>query len=165
MRSIAIIAGAVLLSACHTTMDTASGRPEVVMAASPAQAKAAIIGTYLNLGTSLTKDTDYQVVIQEARFSPTAQIWLGGGVGYRITFTLLPAADKTRVIGEGVRVQNAGTGYEQVIPTESSAPDQRMQSILNNIAAGFAAGHSVDQIVAETVAIAKQTKSPTAAVL
>ncbi len=165
MRSVALIVGIALLAGCHSTMDTASGRPEVVMAASPAEAKAAIIGTYINLGNSLTKDTTYQVVIQEAGLSPTAQLWLGPGTDYRMTFTLLPAAEKTRVIGEGIRVQNAGTNSEQLIPLESSAPDQRMQSILNNIAAGFAAGHPVDQIVTETVTIAKQTKSPTAAAL
>ncbi len=120
------------------------------MQAPASEAKAALIGTYLNLGSSLKKDSEFQVVIEESGAS-----LLGPALDYRMSFTLLPSGLNTRVVGEGALVKNNGTGAEQTIPANAGAPGERMQFTLNTIAAGFAAKKPVDVIVTESAAAVK----------
>lgn len=160
MRVFWIAFGAMLaLAGCQTTMPTASGKPEILVAAVAQDAKAAIVGTYVNLGASLLKDTDFQVVLQEAGMSPAAKALFGPGMDYRMTFTFLAQGDKTRIVGEGALITRSGTAFEQSLPTNANAPGERMQFVLQQIADGFSASQAVD-VIATNAAQAARNKYP-----
>lgn len=146
-----------LLAGCQTVEhNTPSHRPEVVVQAKPAEAKAAIIGTLVNLGDSLVRDSDFQLVMEQQVDDAVANALLGSRydptVEYRMTFTFLPVGDGTRVIGEGALVTNGGTSFEKLTPVNNGRASVGMQNVLNDIAAGFAAKKPVETIVSEAVA-------------
>lgn len=125
------------------------------MSASPNIARTTIVGTYLNLGYSLLRDTDYQVVMQEAGLPGAVDALLGPGTNYRITFTLLPQDTRTRVVADGALVSRAGTAFERAIETNLGAPATRVQFILDQIAVGLAAQKPADRVAVEAASAAK----------
>src|SRR5690606_37312044 len=117
----AIALALLALSGCQTVQHaTPSGRPEVTIRAPANNVKLAYIGTLTNLGYSMIRDTNYQIVMEKPVDNFMANLLMGSEydptVEARITATFLELGNQTRVTTDMGIVRNGGSAFEAVTP-------------------------------------------------
>lgn len=153
-RHSTIMVAAIVLAGCQTAQ-TPSGKPEITVSVPAATARAAVVGTYVNLGYGLIRESDSQVVMEEPGLPGAAEALLGPGMRYRIAFTFLPQASGTRVVADGALVSRPGTAFERPLAMNNGVPPERAQFVLDQIGAGLAAGKSPELVATSAAAAAK----------
>ncbi|MCW7543047.1 hypothetical protein N7I30_04445 [Aurantimonas litoralis] len=151
-----LLLGSVLLalSACQTVQhQTASGRPEATIAAPSSEVKTAFVGAMTNYGYSLTKDTQFQIVMEKPVSNVMANVLLASEydptIEARVSATFLDMGQQTRVTTDMAIVRNGGSAFEAVSPMNNNPDSAGVQSLLNEIKTGLEAGKSVGQVVGE----------------
>lgn len=156
-----------LLQGCAGAIQhqTASGRPEATIQASTKDVKTALVGVLVNMGYTLTKDTDLQVVaerrvdnalatlLMSSRYDPTIEA--------RLTATVMGMGSDTRVTMDLGIVRNGGSAFEAVTPMTNSAESAKVQAMLDDIRTEFAAKKSVSDVVAVVTQQAQSRRAGT----
>jgi hypothetical protein len=132
--------GAVGLAGCaaQVTHDTPSGKVEEVFAAGPDKVKPVLVGMMSNAGFNLVRDTNYQVAFDK----PVQNVLVGAFLGsnynavpdMRVSFTLVPVSDNTRVIADISVVTNPGSAFEQLTPFNNGPDSGQLQTNLDSLA-------------------------------
>lgn len=145
MKILFALAAFVCLSGCVTDAAssyapaTPSGKPEVVIHASVAQVKSALISRAMNKGFSITRDTDYLLQLDKPSDNIAAQLLLGSRYdstpNERYVFTFAPAGDEVRIVAATMFVTNPGSAFERTTPITTGAGVQRTQVALDEIKA------------------------------
>ena len=131
---------AVCLSGCAGTQiqhNTASGRPERVFQAPPEAVRSALATELVNRGYRITKES--QSLIEGEKYTDK----LGAVIAYstqydsrvmvRVTYTMIPTAEGTRVVGDIAAVSNPGSGFERSHPLQNTQSAADMQNALNGL--------------------------------
>lgn len=110
-QSLIALVVALALAACATTTarNTPSGKPEVVIGASPAAVKSAIASAMLSAGFEIQKDSQFQLVFGK-RGDPVigvTQVW-----GHIVTISVVEQGHGSRIVADTVMVMNYGTTFQ-----------------------------------------------------
>jgi len=133
-----ICVAAILLAGCASPVvhNTASGKPERLFSSPPDQVRAALITELVNRHYSITQETQSLIVGEKVTKEVGVTLAYGTGFGpptVRSSFTMIPNPPGTRVVGDIVLIQNAGTGFQRIFPMDDSAGSNEMQAALNAI--------------------------------
>lgn len=166
MRAAAVLA-VMFLAACAPGVQhlTASGKPEATIQANAKDVKTAVVGVLANMGYSLKRDTDLQIVVERPIDNVMARLLLSSKydptIEARLTATVMPMGQQTRVTMEMGVVRNGGSAFEAVTPLNNSAESARVQMMLDDMKAAFASGKQVGEVVADVSrsAIARRDQS------
>jgi len=153
LRLIMAAALLAILAGCETVQHaTPSGRPEVTISAASNDVKTAFVGTLTNLGYALTKDTDFQIVMEKPVENVMANVLMASQydptVEARVTATFLDMSGTTRVTTDLGIVRNGGSAFEAVTPMNNNPDSIGLQMLLQEIKTGLESGKSVGEVVA-----------------
>ncbi|BDA84943.1 hypothetical protein Sa4125_24850 [Aureimonas sp. SA4125] len=142
------------LSGCQSVQhQTASGRPEASIAAPADQVKTAFVGSMTNYGYQLTRDSQFQIVMERQSDNAMANVLLGSNydptVEARVTATFLDMGAQTRVTADMGIVRNGGSAFEAVTPMNNNVDSLGVQNLLDEIKTGLESRKSVGQVVSE----------------
>lgn len=133
------LAVALLLSGCATPAQhqTASGKPEATMAAAPDRIKPLLIRDMTNQGWRMAKETQYDMTFEKPLEGP-ASILLASRydptpIG-RISFSIFPQGNTTRVVADLAGVSNPGSAYERRTEMNNNRDATKVQDLLDIIA-------------------------------
>jgi hypothetical protein len=128
------------LAGCSSPIEhnTASGRPERLFAnTNPDKVRAALVTELVNRKYRISQESQSIVVGEKFTDNIGANMAFGTGLSpqatVRSSFTIIASGNDVRVVGDLAIVQNAGTGFERLIPMTNSASSLDMQSALNGI--------------------------------
>lgn len=162
--STVLVAVAMSVSGCQTIKhDTPSGKPEVSVRASTKDVKMAFVGTLVNLGYSVKRDSDFQIVLEHPVENVMANILMGSEydptVEARVTATFLEMNGSTRLIAELGIVRNGGSAFEQVDNFTNSRDSQGIQNVMNDIKSGLEAHKPLATVVSDAVSASAARKA------
>lgn len=128
------------LAACQAVRhDTASGRPEVTIAADKEAVRAVLIDAMIDRGFLIVDDTPYRLVMDRSSDNALANALLGSRwnptVHARAAMSLTETAGATRIVASLDVVTNPGTAYERLTPFSNSRDAAEFQTFLQTVAA------------------------------
>lgn len=110
----------------------------MLISAPAPEVKAALVNGNVSAGSRLVKDSEYELTF-ERPLTGVAAVMLGSRFNPepagRISYTITPAGDQTRVIVDIAAITNPGSGFEQRTPLNNSEASAEAQAALERVKA------------------------------
>ena len=114
---------------------TASGKPEITIAATPEVLKPKIVTQMLTAGYRINRDTAYELSFDRPVDNLAVAVMLGSKYdsqpNARISFSFAPIANETRIVTDIAVVTNPGSAFERRTPMNNSADSGKVQAMLD----------------------------------
>jgi hypothetical protein len=116
MRGLILLGLAVLLNGCATPMQTASGRPEVMIKGTPSQVRAGVINHFVDKGWQLRDGNELTILlVRDAGI--VSDVFFGSQWDPRtidqVRITFVPMEENVRVLGSLALVTNRGGAFQR----------------------------------------------------
>lgn len=138
----AIIGASLLLASCVTAPvehHTASGKPEVTVAATPESIKPQLVSQMLSAGYRINRDTVYELSFDRPVDNLAVAVLMGSKYdaqpNSRISFSFAPIGGQTRIVADAAIITNPGSAFERRTPTNNGVDSQSIQQYLDRLKA------------------------------
>lgn len=127
--TLALVVGLAAGCASAPPIETASGKPDVVMRnVNVACVREQILNHALTTGWNIKSTSDIQIVVERRAPPSLASTMLSTGFSgapyQRVTFNLIPSGGDLRLVADAAWVSNANTGFEKSHAVRATASDQ-----------------------------------------
>lgn len=124
-KAVAVFTALLLLTGCQATSKVPLSPSDFTISASKVKTKEALIGSFLPKGYQITRDSEFQLVLDRpAKDNLAAQVLLGSQFNSvpnaRVTLTIT-GDNPTQVNSRIAIVTNPGSGFEQVMDLDQNA--------------------------------------------
>lgn len=140
MRNLGIVAIAAALAGCGSVNhQTASGKVEVTISATPEAVKASIVNAMVNQRYRISKDTAYEIAFDKPSENLLAVAFLGskydGTPNTRVSYFLAPTPPTVRVVADFAIITNPGSSFERRTDLNRSEDTAQVQALLEGVKA------------------------------
>lgn len=131
-----VLPGCLTPPAVHAT---ASGKPEMTVAAPADLVKPVIVGKMLSRGYRITRDTQYELSFDKPTDNIAVAVLLGSKYdsqpNARVSYSFAPIGGETRVVADMAIITNPGSAFERRTDVNGSADSPIIQGLLNDVKA------------------------------